>query len=317
MEPVVLLHLSSHRPLSLRAVEALRTVEPGEVLAMPTVAEILETVEHTPGSAALLPVEDSYAGEDTAVLDQLIFGTTKVFVSEEVVVSESIDAFRVPTDDQIESRVAVSEPRVIEHCRRFLQENGLMTRFVGSAQEACRTVAETNDPSLVALAPAEVASEHGLIPVAASVDDVAEARTRFVLVGRSVAPPTGTDKTTLVLTQPDDRSGNLQRFLKAFTEHRVNLVSLHSRALDSAAEFCFIVTAEAHLHEQRMADAIGQLWADGAQIKVVGSYPHWSGDQVVAPFAEPPASVGRQSSPAERAALLGPNAPASAGPPPG
>ncbi|QYG92679.1 hypothetical protein HC251_09695 [Iamia sp. SCSIO 61187] len=309
MDAAVLLHLTSHRPLSLRAIDALTTVVPDEVLAMATVAEVLETVEHTPGCAGLLPVEDSYGGEDTAVLDRLIFGTSQVFVSEEVVVGETVDAFRVRTDDAAEGRIVVSEPRAIEHCHRFIQENGLVTRFVGSTHEACRIVAESGDPALVALAPREVADAYGLVPVAASVDDVPEARTRFFLVSRSVAAPTGHDKTTLVLTQPTDRSGNLQRFLAAFTDHGVNLVSLHSRPLASSAEFCFIVTAEAHIHEPRMGAAIADLWAAGAQIKVVGSYPHWTGDQVVAPFSEPPASVGRQSSPSERAAVLGDSTP--------
>lgn len=305
MTDPVLLHLSSHRPLSLRAIDELTTVRPGEVLAMATVAEVLETVESTPGCVGLLPVEDSFEGENTAVVDRLVFGTSRVSVSEEVVVAETLDAFRFRTDGPVETRIAISAPRAIEHCHRFIRENGLVTRFTGSTQEACRIVAESGDRSLVALAPREVAEAYGLVPVASSVDDMPEARTRFFLVGQHVAEPTGHDKTTLVLTQPDDRSGNLRRFLEAFATHGVNLVSLHSRPLRSAAEYCFLVTAEAHLTEPRMAAAIEELWAAGAQIKVVGSYPHWGGDQVVAAFAEPPASVGRQSTDAERAALLG------------
>jgi len=305
MDASVLLHLTSHRLLSVAAVDALHTVAPSEVLAMATVAEVLETVENTPGCAGLLPVEDSFEGENTAVLDRLVFETSRVFVSEEVVVGETLDAFRLRTDAPAEGRTAISAPRAIEHCHRFIRENGLATRFVGSTQEACRVVAETGDPTLVALAPREVAETFGLVPVAASVDDMPEARTRFFLVGQQVAAPTGNDKTTLVLTQPNDRSGNLQRFLEAFGEHGVNLVSLHSRPLRSAAEYCFLVTAEAHLAEPRMVAAIEALWSTGAQIKVLGSYPHRKGPQVVVPFAEPPASVGRQSSAAERSTLLG------------
>lgn len=305
MDASVLLHLSSHRPLSRRAVDALRTVSPSEVLAMATVAEVLETVENTPGCVGLLPVEDSFQGENTAVLDRLVFETARVYVSEEVVVGETLDAFRVRTDGPAEGRTAISDPRAIEHCHRFIRENGLVTRFVGSTSEACRVVAETGDETLVALAPPDVAATYGLVRLASSVDDLPEARTRFFLVGQHVAGPTGHDKTTLVLTQPVDRTGNLRRFLEAFGEHDVNLVSLHSRPLRSAAEYCFLVTAEAHLAEPRMAAAIDALWSAGAQIRVLGSYPHWTGPQVVAPFGEPPASVGRQSPAEERRTLLG------------
>ncbi|NLV54458.1 MAG: hypothetical protein GXY13_02470 [Acidimicrobiales bacterium] len=305
MEPAVLLHLTSQAPLARRAVEELTTVNPTEVLAMATVSEVLETVENTPGCAGLLPVEDSYEGLNTAVLDRLVFGTSHVFVSEEIVVAESVDAFRVPSDGPVAGRVAVSEPRHIEHCHRFIRENGLFTHFVGSTAEACRLVRDSGDPTLVALAPPEVADAFGLVPVAEAVDDMPAARTRFFLVSQGVAAPTGDDKTTLVLTQPSDRSGNLQRFLAAFTGHEVNLVALHSRPLQSAAEFCFTVTAEAHVTEPRMVAAIEEMWAVGAQIKVVGSYPHWRGAQVVSPFVEPPGSVGRQSSAAEKAMVLG------------
>lgn len=307
MDASLLLHLSSHRPLSRQAVDLLMTVDPAalEVLAMATVAEILETVENAPGCVALLPVEDSYEGENTAVLDRLVFGTSRVFVSEEVVVGETLDAFRVPSDAPAEGRVAISAPRAIEHCHRFIRENGLVTRFVGSTQDACRAASEAGDTSLVVLAPAEVALAHGLVPVAAGVNDMPEARTRYFLVGQRVAAPTGRDKTTLVLTQPGDRSGNLQRFLEAFAEHDVNLVSLHSRPLSSSADYCFLVTAEAHLTDPSMSAAIEALWSAGAQIKVVGCYPHRDTEPVVAPFGEPPSSVGRQSSAAEKAALLG------------
>jgi len=315
MDSVVLFHLASVRPESRRAIAQLATVAPSEVMAMATVAEILETVEHAPGCAGLLPVEDSFEGEHTAVLDRLVFETSNVYVCEEVVVAESFDAFRAPTEAGEDIRTAVSHPRAIEHCHRFVRENGLGTRFAGSTAEACRLVAEAADPGLVAIAPREEAERFGLVRVMTSVDDVPDARTRFFLLGRSVAARTGTDKTTLVLTQPLDRSGNLERFLRAFADNDVNLVSLHSRPLGSnAGSYCFLATAEAHIHEPRMASVVEALWAAGAQVKLLGSYPEWEGEQVVAPFDQPPlASVGPLSSAEEQAGLLGPPAPVASG----
>jgi len=304
MADIVLFHLASVRPESARAIGLLSTIEPTEVLAMDTVAEILETVEHTPGCVGLLPVEDSFEGEHTSVLDQLIFETANVYISEEVVVSETLDAFRT-SEGHGELRTAVSHPRAIEHCHRFIRENGLTTRFVASTAEACRLVAESGDPTLVAIAPEAAAERFGLTRVVGSVDDVPDARTRFFVVGREVAAPTGRDKTTLVLTQPLDRSGNLERFLRAFADNDVNLVSLHSRPLGSTAgSYCFHATAEAHILDTKMAAVLDALWTAGAQVKLLGSYPEWQGEQVVAPFDQPPmASVGSLSSDAERAAL--------------
>ena len=47
----ILCYLESDGALALEAIDKLRTVAPTEVLPMPTVAQVLETVEHTPGSA--------------------------------------------------------------------------------------------------------------------------------------------------------------------------------------------------------------------------------------------------------------------------
>src|SRR3954470_10587411 len=125
MQHVVLFHLASLRAESLRAIELLSTVVPTEVLSMATVAEILATVEHTPGCVGLLPVEDSFEGEHTSVLDRLIFSTANVYIRAEVVISETLDAFRSPSHAGEDLRIAVSHPKAIEHCHRFIRENGL------------------------------------------------------------------------------------------------------------------------------------------------------------------------------------------------
>ena len=82
MQPVILCYLESDGTLALEAIDKLRTVAPTEVLPMPTVSQVLETVEHTPGSAGLLPIEDSYEGEALSVYDRLVFESYKAKASE-------------------------------------------------------------------------------------------------------------------------------------------------------------------------------------------------------------------------------------------
>ncbi len=50
-----------------------------------------------------------------------------------------------------------------------------------------------------------------------------------------------------------------------------------------------------------MAAVLAALWEAGAQVKLLGSYPEWQGEQVVAPFDQPPmASVRRSRSEVEQ-----------------
>jgi len=169
-------------------------------------------------------------------------------------------------------------------------------------------VATGGDPGVVALAPTRVAAGFGLVTVAAGIEDLPDLKTRFIVVGRHVAPPTGDDKTTLVVTPAVDRSGTLVGLLEAFGENDVNMVSLLSRPLRaSVGTHCFQITCEGHVGDPAVQATIRRLWEKGARIKVLGSFPAWPGDQVMTPFdALPAASIGPDDGPADQQLLLAP-----------
>jgi prephenate dehydratase len=307
-QPVILCYLESDAALALEAIGKLRTVQPAEVLPMPTVAHVLETVEHTPGSAGLLPIEDSYEGEALSVYDRLVFDSWNAFIRDEVVVADSLDAFAVSAVASELAHTAVSTPRGIDHCFRFVQEHGLRVRYADSHVDACRQVAAAGDEGLVAIAPVRVAEPFSLVTVAVGIEDLPDLKTRFIVVSREVAPPTGEDKTTLVVTPAVDRSGTLVGLLEAFGENDVNMVSLLSRPLRaSVGSHCFQITCEGHVTDPAVRATIRRLWEKGARVKVLGSFPAWVGDQVMTPFDSLPASsVGPDATDAEQELLLAP-----------
>ncbi|MGH9135886.1 MAG: prephenate dehydratase [Acidimicrobiales bacterium] len=308
MQRAILCYLASDASLALEAIEQLRTVAPSEILPMPTVSQVLETVEHTPGSAGLLPIEDSYEGEALSVYDRLVFESWRSFIRDEVIVSDSLDAF-APSERAGEvAHTAVSTPRGVDHCFRFVQEHGLAVRYVDSTSDACRVVAASGDEGLVALAPTRTATSFGLTRLASSIEDLPDLKTRFIVLSREAAPPTGDDKTTLVVTPSIDRSGTLADLLDAFGENDVNMVSLVSRPLRaSVGTHCFQITCEGHVSDPALQATIRQLWGKGARVKLLGSYPAWAGDQVMTPFdVLPAASVGPDDADDDQARLLAP-----------
>ena len=308
MQPVILCYLESDGALAMEAIDKLRTVAPTEVLPMPTVAQVLETIEHTPGSAGLLPIEDSYEGEALSVYDRLVFESWNAFIRDEVVVADSLDAFAVSGVASELAHTAVSSPRGIEHCFRFVQEHGLRVRYADTNVDACRQVAASGDEGLVAIAPTRLAQQFDLVTVAAGIEDLPDLKTRFIVVSREVAKPTGDDKTTLVVTPAIDRSGTLVDLLEAFGENDVNMVSLLSRPLRaSVGSHCFQITCEGHVSDPAVQATVRRLWDKGARVKVLGSYPAWTGDQVMTPFDTlPTASVGPDDGADDQGRLLSP-----------
>ena len=236
------------------------------------------------------------------------FESSHAYIRDEVVVADSLDAFAISGVATEAAHTAVSTPRGIEHCFRFVQEHGLGVRYADTTSEACRLVTAASDEGLVAIAPTRVAAEFGLVKIAAGIEDLPDLKTRFIVVAREMAPPTGDDKTTLVVTPAVDRSGTLVDLLGAFGENDVNMVSLLSRPLRATVgSHCFQITCEGHVTDPPLQAVVRRLWDKGARVKVLGSFPAWTGDQVMTPFDTlPTASVGPDDTPVDQGRLLRP-----------
>ena len=112
--------------------------------------------------------------------------------------------------------------------------------------------------------------------LAEGIGDNAEAVTRFVLVSRTVAPPepTGADKTSLIAELPDDHPGALLEMLEQFATRGINLSLLASRPIgDALGRYRFVIDADGHIKDERMADALLGLRRFSPKVIFLGSYP--------------------------------------------
>jgi len=127
-----------------------------------------------------------------------------------------------------------------------------------------------------AIAPPGILEHHDLELLAEKIGDNLNAVTRFVLVGKTVAPPepTGADKTSLIVELPDDRPGALLEMLEQFATRGINLSLLASRPIgDELGRYRFVIDADGHVHDERMADALMGLRRFSPKVIFLGSYP--------------------------------------------
>ena len=112
--------------------------------------------------------------------------------------------------------------------------------------------------------------------LARKIGDNPNAVTRFVLVARTVAPPapTGADKTSLIAELPDDHPGALLEMLEQFATRGINLSLLASRPIgDALGRYRFVIDADGHIEDERMADALLGLRRFSPKVVFLGSYP--------------------------------------------
>jgi prephenate dehydratase len=127
-----------------------------------------------------------------------------------------------------------------------------------------------------AIAPPSITVHHDLEVLASEIGDNPKAVTRFVLVSRTTPPPppTGADKTSLIVELPEDHPGALLELLEQFATRGINLSLLASRPIgDELGRYRFVIDADGHIEDERMADALLGLRRFSPSVVFLGSYP--------------------------------------------
>lgn len=242
-----------------------------------TVAGALEAVRAGEVTAALVPIENSVEGGVSATLDNLAYGDPLV-ITREVLLPVQFTLFVRPGTTLADVRQVLTHPHAAAQCREWLAANLPQATVTegGSTAAAAAEVADPRSRFDAAVCAAIAGEMHGLVPAATAIADNPDAVTRFVLVSRPgpVGPPTGADKTTMVLFMYEDHPGALLEILEQFASRGVNLCRIESRPTrKTLGDYCFSVDAEGHIDDARLAEAMMGLHRICADVVFLGSYP--------------------------------------------
>jgi prephenate dehydratase len=248
-----------------------------ELVAYPSVPDVLDAVAGGDVDCGVVPIENSIEGVVNFTQDALAFDYDLLITREMVLDIEHCLA-GVAGQTLQDVKVVLSIPVATAQCHRFLREQlpWAEIRPSTSTAEAARLVAEGAGANTVAIASPLAAERYGLDVVAADIGDHDGNQTRFVLVARDGIPaPTGHDRTAMVVYQRADEPGSLISILQEFAARRINLSNLISRPTKRGGlgDYCFVIYAEAHIADELMADALRDLHAKQGAVKFFGSYP--------------------------------------------
>jgi prephenate dehydratase len=254
-----------------------------EPIAYATVGQALQAVRAGEVAAALVPIENSVEGGVSVTLDNLTYGDPLI-ITREVVLPVQFNLCGRPGTTLDGVRSILTHPHAAAQCRDWLSLH-LPEAAVTEGGSTAAAAAEVADPlsRFDAAICADVAGRmHGLTALAEGIADNPDAVTRFVLVsppGR-LNPPTGADKTTMVLFMQDNHPGALLEILEQFASRGVNLCRIESRPTKrSLGDYCFSVDAEGHVDDARLAEALMGLHRICGDVVFLGSYPRADGSQ--------------------------------------
>lgn len=253
-----------------------------DLVPMKDVKSVVAAVERGDVAHGLVPVENSVEGEVTSTIHEIVFNTSRVVVREEVVVPVSFHAFT--NSPNASPTTAVSHPFALAQCQKFIARESLGTKTSDSTSAACRDLALHPDNSVVALGSPLAGDIYGLHAWQENVEDNKLAHTKFYLLSSSL-PRQRRDvdyRTWIALVPPDNHTGVLAEILNIFSSRSLAVFAISSRPLRAElGAYCFLLTSEGWIGDNTVEDAIRELISIGSTVRVLGSFPAWSGAGVV------------------------------------
>ncbi len=235
-----------------------------------TITDIFSEVEKGRADYGVVPIENSIEGAVNHTLD--MFADSSLKICSEVYL-EVLHSLLSNEKDKSAIRRVYSKREVFGQCRLWLEANlpRVELKEVSSTAKAAEIAAKEKGAGCIASECA--AAKYDLRALYGSIEDSAHNVTRFLVIGKNDAKPTGEDKTSLMFSVKD-KAGALHDMLVPFKRYGINLTKIESRPSKIRAwEYYFFVDLEGHYHEAKVQKALAELKKSASHMKVLGSYP--------------------------------------------
>lgn len=263
--------------------------EPVELLHYKQISDVFLSTAKGDSDYSVIPIENTIEGSVTLHMDWLVHEVEIPMQVEWVYPSIQNWVGRksefLGASDQLDySRVkkVLSHPVAMAQCLQFIRTYmpHAELEHVGSTSEAVKLVQEHPGEGWTAIGTALGAEKYGLDILASQVTDHNNNFTRFVLIGpKPVALPQASieDKTSILVTLPEDFPGALHQVLAAFAWRRLNLSRIESRPTKKRlGSYYFYMDVLAPISSVLLPLAIEEIEALGCQVRILGSYPSYS-----------------------------------------
>lgn len=233
-----------------------------------------EAVEKGNCDYAVLPIENSYAGEVGQVTDLMFQGS--LFVNGVYTLNVMQNLLGVQGASLTTVRKVISHPQALEQSSDFLQAHRYVTEEALNTARAAKMVAEMGDVGVAAIASEETAALYGLEILERGINGYQDNSTRFAILSKNenVQITTGSDNGTFILMfAVKNEAGALVKVLNKLGEFGYNMSVIHSRPLKGLAwTYYFYIEAEGEFGTEAYKQMISEMEYRCSKLKVLGRF---------------------------------------------
>ena len=231
--------------------------------------------------AGVVPIENVVNGTVRENYDLLLEHDLEIVGEVVVPVRLCLAALPGQSLDAIER--VYSHIQALGQAEAFLRTRPWQLLTTYNTAGAGKSIVEREERGAAAVLSPRAAALFGLEILAEEIQDVADNRTRFLVLARpgtparSLAAATGTPRTTLALAVRNE-PGTLLAVLEVFARHGLNMSKLESRpSRERAWEYVFWVDLDADARADDTRAALDELGGVTTMLRVLGSYARGEG----------------------------------------
>lgn len=245
--------------------------EPGEKVACPDFATAYRSVESGACHCAVLPIENSYAGDVGQVMDLAWRGSLTISGIYDLPLSQCLLA--KPGVTLAEVREVVSHPQALAQCQPYLRRQGWIQTTAVNTAVAARTVAAGERREVAVIAARETADLYGLQVLENDINEQKSNTTRFAVFSTAACEIKPSDNHFVLLFSCKNQPGALGDAISVISRHDYNLKCLksHPTGVENWAYY-FYAEGEGNLGTEAGQTMRRELERVCNSVRVLGSF---------------------------------------------
>lgn len=245
--------------------------EPGEKVACPDFATAYRSVESGACHCAVLPIENSYAGDVGQVMDLAWRGSLTISGIYDLPLSQCLLA--KPGVTLAEVREVVSHPQALAQCQPYLRRQGWIQTTAVNTAVAARTVAAGERREVAVIAARETADLYGLQVLENDINEQKSNTTRFAVFSPAACEIKPSDNHFVLLFSCKNQPGALGDAISVISRHDYNLKCLksHPTGVENWAYY-FYAEGEGNLGTEAGQTMRRELERVCNSVRVLGSF---------------------------------------------
>ncbi|MFY1045855.1 prephenate dehydratase [Chryseobacterium sp. GP-SGM7] len=251
-----------------------------ELISQSSILDCFNAVKNNEVEKAVVPLENSIEGTVSMTLDYLY--DFEVFIETELIMPIAHHLMIHPDNETFEK--VISHPQALAQTFHFRYDNfkDVPSQDFSSTAASAKLVSENSHEKWAAVANRYSAKLYGLKIIYENIQDFEQNHTKFIVISKSkenlqLDLLKTSEKTSLIITLPEDQAGSLHQVLSVFAWRKMNLSKIESRTLKTGlGNYFFFINVAGEWHNVLSQNAIDEIISLGSNVKFLGHYNEYT-----------------------------------------